>query len=97
MATADKTLSTSRDALSGRDDNPVTVLRVFLQENNDSDDVNVVCSELKRLQMSRGLDDQHKVKVGGATSALVTLICVLCTLRTQKLTIINMQLYTLSI
>lgn len=41
-------------------EDPVVVLKVFMTRDHE---VNEVCSELRRLQMSRGLDEPQKVKV----------------------------------
>lgn len=41
-------------------EDPVVVLKIFMLKNPEVDEI---CSELKRLQMSRGLDEPQKLKV----------------------------------
>jgi len=45
---------------AGKSESPVSFLKIYLATEHPVDDI---LAELKRLQISRGFDDQHRVKV----------------------------------
>jgi len=53
-------LTSSKESL--KDETPANILRIFLETHEDPS-IDAIASEVRRLQLARGLDDPQKVKV----------------------------------